>query len=245
MAIGRSDKTFVLADPTPGRRPHEDAERVRLAWEQDRCALQATGSQVIERLVGVAQRIAMSMEPKPHHWSDLQKIERILTRQVRNRNDASLSPEILVGKGRDVAHVDARANDTATLFHILERKRDEFAGRRVDDCSVKLGRRRISRGAGPSCAKIARERLGCGLPWSREREDTALLPSGDLKDNVSGGAKSIKSNRLAASREYERAPTNQSCAQEGCEIGRRSVLRKAVRVARVATACVAKPPSIE
>src|SRR5919204_569537 len=60
----------------------------------------------------------------------------VAPRQVRDRANDALAPEQLVRERRDVAHVDAGANDHACLAHGAQRRRDERADGREDDRGV-------------------------------------------------------------------------------------------------------------
>ena len=61
--------------------------------------------------------------------------------QVGNRTKHALAPEVLIGKGRDVAHVDAGADDYPALGHSPQRLRHEGTGRGEDDGRIQLRRR--------------------------------------------------------------------------------------------------------
>jgi len=74
-------------------------------------------TKIAERFVGVRERIRGGTS---YHWYLGRECEELLgvpARQVRNRLDDTLLPQILVGEARNVAHVDAATHNGSTLRH--------------------------------------------------------------------------------------------------------------------------------
>ena len=72
---------------------------------------------------------------------------------VYPRDQLALFPEQPIRKGRDVAHVNAAADDAPALAHRLQRERHQCTGGREDDCRVEPLGRHLVRYAGPHRAQ--------------------------------------------------------------------------------------------
>src|SRR5439155_1075079 len=145
----------------------------------------------IDELLG---RLVDVLEPKRLHLGadgDLRrKREELLAvaaRQIRHGPHDALPPEQLVRERRDVAHVDACADDLPSLADRSQRDRHERADWSEDDRRVELFGRRLVRISRPLHAERTRERLALLVPWTREREDAPPLVASDLRDDVSRG----------------------------------------------------------
>ncbi len=117
------------------------------------------GSDSGQRRVGLRQRKHLDGCADGHLRGQRQELLAIGARQVGHRADAALAPQPAVREGRDVAHVDAGADDGAALARGLQRGRHQRADRREDQRRIqRLGcvHRRI---AGPAAAQRAGEGL--------------------------------------------------------------------------------------
>ena len=155
-----------------------------------------------------------------------EELHPVLARQIRDRADDPLVPEQLVGEGRDVAHVDPRADEDAAAGEVAERRGHELARRREDDRRVELLRRRPVGGAGPLAAELPRERGGRVVAGADEAEQPPPLVACDLRDDVRGRAEPV---------EARAAPRPRPAAAPGT--------RSARRRAAVPPACPRSPPA--
>src|SRR3546814_6295439 len=69
----------------------------------------------------------------------------------------ALPPEISIGEARDVAHMDARADDPATLAHQLQGGGNKRTDWREDENGVEFHRCTLGRCAGPAAAERSEE----------------------------------------------------------------------------------------
>src|SRR5208283_507132 len=90
-----------------------DAQGMRTSGHEDRGTFEAPGTQIGERPVGFLERVGRGLRDDADLRGEVEEIETVLARKVRDRHELSLFPQQLVWKARDVAHVDARADDTA------------------------------------------------------------------------------------------------------------------------------------
>src|SRR5262249_9582394 len=127
---------------------------------------------------------------------------------------AALAPQEGIGERRDVAHVDAGADDAAAFARRRKRERHQRSDRREEKRRVeRLGRAR--RGvAGPAAAQPARKVLRCGVAGTRERVELAALEDRDLRDDVRGRAESVDADAARVARRCERAVADQSGAKQ-------------------------------
>ena len=95
----------------------------------------------------------------------------VAAREVGDRAHAALAPEQLVRERRDVAHVDAGADDGAALGERASAAGTSAPDRREDDRRVQLLGRRPVGAARPFGAELARERLRLVVAGAREGED--------------------------------------------------------------------------
>src|SRR5204863_4854782 len=99
----------------------------------------------------------------------------VAAREVRYGADDALVPQELVREQRDVAHVDAGADDGAAAGDDAQRRGHELAGRREDDRRVELLGSRLVRRAGPLAAELERERRCSVVSRTHEAEDALPL----------------------------------------------------------------------
>ncbi len=65
----------------------------------------------------------------------------VLTSEIGDRPDDALAPEIGIGKGRDIGHVNARADDLSALADRFERHGNERSHWSENDRCVEKDRR--------------------------------------------------------------------------------------------------------
>src|SRR6516225_9966055 len=95
--------------------------------------------QLVQDIVGFSERKRGRPGPDSNPWRDLQEIDAVLAREIGHRNQLPLFPEQMIGKARDIAHVNARADYPAALAHRAQRRRHQFPGRSIDDGGVERG----------------------------------------------------------------------------------------------------------
>src|SRR5437763_951785 len=98
----------------------------------------------------------------------------------------------MIGKGRDVAHVNSGGNYHPAFLEMTQRDRHECANGCEDDGGIHLFRRRLVGTAAPGCTKPLREFLCFDIARTCERENFAAFKMRDLTDDMRGGAKSVK-----------------------------------------------------
>src|SRR5665213_3353477 len=134
-------------------------------------ALEAAVAQVGKRLFGLGQGVRRDRRADRDLPGQRQELVSVLAGQVGHRADRALVPEVLVGKRRDVGHVDAGAHDRATGGQGLERRWDKLAGRGEDDRAVHgLGRWLVA-AARPAGAQLPCEGLRALIAGAGERVD--------------------------------------------------------------------------
>ena len=119
-------------------------------------------------------------------------------RLATERRDA-LAPEQLVRERRDVAHVDPGADDGSARRDRPRARPGRAPDRREDDRRVQLLRAAVVRAAGPHRAQLARELAALRLTGAREGVHLAALVSGDLGEDVGGGAEAVEARAARAS----------------------------------------------
>src|SRR5690606_11196017 len=148
----------------------------RARRHQHRGAVEPSRAQVVERLVGLLERVRRRLRLHAGLRRHAQEGDTVLAGQVRDGQELALFPQQRVRETRDVAHVDAAADDAAALADGLEGRGNERPDRREQDGGIEgLGRGPVG-AAGPGGAQRPRE----GGPWivsrSYEREYLASLP---------------------------------------------------------------------
>ena len=143
-----------------------------------------------------------------------QKLLAVGAGQIGDRDDAALLPQKPIGERRDVAHVDAAADDPPALAHRRERRGNERADGREQDRGVERLGRRLVRSAGPFGAHRAGERLAGRIAGPGEGEHPPSLPSADLGDDVRGRAEAVEADRPPVPGHFERPPADQAGAKQ-------------------------------
>src|SRR6266404_1469542 len=145
----------------------------------------------------------------------------------------SFLPKNIVGKTRNVAHVDSRAYHPAALAHRAQRRWHQFPGGGVDDGSIQRRVWELARCSGPHRTKLARKILRRDVTGSREGIDRPALPARDLGDNVPGRAEAIDAQPLRAARHHQRPPADQAGAQQRRDRNVVAVFAERESIARV------------
>src|SRR5438067_13297694 len=97
--------TFKIDDRL---RPHHEATlRSGLCDREDGGTLEAAMREVIERAVGVGQRIGVHLGANRDPGRELQELLAVPPGEVCHRADLPFLPQEVIRKRRDVAHVDA------------------------------------------------------------------------------------------------------------------------------------------
>ncbi len=162
-----------------------------------------------------------------------QEIDGILPRQIGDRDELPLLPQEMIGEARNVAHVNAGADDAAALSHRSQRERDERADRCKDDRGVERLRRRLVRAAGPNCAEAVGKGLARRIAGAREGEDRAPLPSRDLRHDMRGGAEPVEAEPPAVAGDHQRAPADEAGAEQRSKRHVAAVLAERKGIARI------------
>src|SRR3546814_14261301 len=81
-------------------------------------------------------------------------------------------------------------------------------------CASDLGRQ-VGRPARPAAPQRPRELLPALVAFLREGIDFAPLPGDDLREDMRGRAKAVKSDAPAVACHSQRAPADQACAKQG------------------------------
>src|ERR1700677_3524546 len=118
-----------------------------------RGAFEAPGAEIPQRLIGLGERVAGRLRNDADRRRQLQEVEPVLPGEIGDRHELPLLPKQAIGKGRNVAHMDARANDSTAFANRLQRQGNEISGRRKDDRGVEGLRRYFVRAAWPFCAE--------------------------------------------------------------------------------------------
>src|ERR687890_1661 len=108
----------------------------------------------------------------------------VLTRQVGHRAHRALTPEDLIGERRDIAHVDARADNGPAPGNGPEGRGYEGSDGGEDDRRVELLGWRFFGASRPLGAKASGELLRPRVVRAGEGEDTPSLLNSDLGHDV-------------------------------------------------------------
>src|SRR5215210_8730296 len=98
-------------------------------------------AQCFQGLVGLFEGERHDFGADGYFWGEREELQTVLAREVGHRAYGALAPEDLVGEGRDVAHVYARADHGPAPGDGPEGRGNEGADRCEDDRRVQfLGR---------------------------------------------------------------------------------------------------------
>src|SRR5260370_9461085 len=178
---------------------------------QNCSAVQPTGEQIGERLVGTSERISRSFRLDPHLWHDREKVLAVLSGQISDRFELTLVPKNFVCETWNVAHVNSGADHTAAFAHRAQSRRHKGADRRVNDGAIERFGWSVVGTSGPTGAKLFGESLPGIVTRSGEREYLPPLPARDLGDDMRSGAKPVQAQFFAVPRDLQGAPADQAC----------------------------------
>src|SRR5262249_40389491 len=151
--------------------PRLRAETIRALRNQHGRTGEATFAQIGERRVGLCEGISLC---RRMHWYLRRESEEFLAvaaRQIGDRADHAFFPQEMIGKSRDVAHMDAGADDGAALSGRCERSGHERAHGGEDQRGIERLRRLLARAAGPDRAEAPRELLTGRVSVAGKSED--------------------------------------------------------------------------
>lgn len=206
---------MLLEPPARGERRPASGRRV-VATVEHGCAAHAAGAQVVQRLVRLGKPVRLDFHAQRDARCQLQKLEPVGTGEVGHRAETALAPQPGVGKGGDLAHVDACANHGAALAYRAQGGRHERAHGSKDERSVQACRGRELAGCGAGAAQLERQGLRRRVTRTRERVNLAPLPHGDLGDEMRRGTEAKDAQHPGIARHAQRAPADQPGAQQGC-----------------------------
>jgi hypothetical protein len=112
------------------------------AHQQNGCSRELPFAKAIQGLIRLFERKWLS---RRSHWNFRRQVEKFMTvlaGQIGHGANRAFFPQVAVGKGRNIAHVNASTDDDAALAHGPKSRRNESSDRGEDDRRVKrLGRR--------------------------------------------------------------------------------------------------------
>ena len=110
--------------------------------------------------------------------------------------------------------MDPRADDSAALADVAQRRRHEVPDRGEDDHGVQLLRWTAECGARPLGSERPREGLRLVVAFARSCEHPSALCNGYLAHDVRRGAEAVEPERLALARESQRAVADEAGTEE-------------------------------
>src|SRR4051812_1229650 len=147
---------------------------------ENRCAGDTTLTQIGQRIIRALERIDRTLCSDPQVLQALEELHSVVAREVRDRADDALTPQQLVRKRTDIAHVNAGAYNNATFANMAQRFDNERAVRRENDRGIHFVRWHIGRTTSPDSSHLARKLLRRMISSARECEDLAAVRSRDL-----------------------------------------------------------------
>src|SRR5262249_13027244 len=96
-----------------------------------------------------------------------------------------------IGKGRDIAHVYAGADDAASLAHRMKCERHQVSDRCIDDCRIERLGGFFVRASCPGGAELQGKILRSSVSRPRESQYLAPLLARALRDDMRRRAKTI------------------------------------------------------
>lgn len=169
--------------------------------------------QIVQRLVGLLEWISGGLGFDPDFRRDFEKIQPVLTRQICDRDNLALLPKIIVRECGDFAHMNTRANDSATFAHGFQRSRHQTPNRSEDDGRIEKLRRNLIRTACPDRAETTSEILGFRIARAGKAIHFAFLPAQNLGNDMRRRTETIEPDALAVSGFGERTPADQPSAK--------------------------------
>src|ERR1019366_4192590 len=96
-------------------------------------AFEPPRTEIREGSIGLIEWITCGLGDDTDLRRKAEEIDAILPREIGDRNKLTLFPKEPIGKARNVAHMDACANDASPLADCFQRQRHQVANRRKDD----------------------------------------------------------------------------------------------------------------
>lgn len=158
---------------------------------------------------------------KPDAWfqagpvSGLEKRCAVVAGEIGDGDDSTFAPQSRVGKGRNVAHVDAGAGHRPALVDSLERNEHERPDRGKDESRIERNGRCITGAARPDAAELPGKSLPGKVAVTREGRDLTALPKRNLRQNMRSAAEAVKHDLPCVSSKAQRAPADKTCTQQG------------------------------
>ena len=134
---GKGESLFALIHGDPLLPDLRRASTGKLGYEH-RGAADSTGTEAVQRLVGLAQGKRLHRRSHGNTRRERKELLPIAAGEVGDGAEAALFPQELVGEARDVAHVNAAADDGAAFGDGFEGERDQLARRGEDDRGIRL-----------------------------------------------------------------------------------------------------------
>src|SRR3569832_1299510 len=164
---------------------------------QDCRAIEAAFAQFLQGFICLAQRERNRSCFDIELRGERKKGFAIGAREVGDRAHYALSPQQRIGKLRNVAHMNAGADYGRSFAGGRQRKRNQRADWSKQNRGVKQHGRYLSRIAGPGCPERARKCLRARVARTREGIHFLSLLTGDLRDDVRGGAESVQPDAMS------------------------------------------------
>src|SRR5262245_33836796 len=155
-------------------------------------AVQAARTKIAQGIIRTGERVGGGLDGDLGLWHDAEKIYAVPAREIGDRDDLSFFPQQVIGKARDIAHVDAGAHHAAALAHRPQGGWNERAHRRVDDRGIEGFRRQLIGPTNPIGAEALRKGFGGLVARPDKSEYLAALPFRYLSDDMGGGSKAIE-----------------------------------------------------
>ena len=144
---------------------------------QNRRAREGPFAQPLQDGVGLSEWMRFHFDLEWDTTCQLHEFLAIPTGKIGDRSNDPLTPQDLVGHGRDLAHVYPSENERAALHNLPEGDRNQIPYWRKDDRSVGWFGRSFIRAASPFTSQRTGEISSLDIVGTREGEDApALMP---------------------------------------------------------------------
>src|SRR5207249_3563216 len=134
----------------PERRP--PSPRLRRGYMENGCSCEFAGAEFVECRVRFFERKGFDFCFYRHARRNFEKFFTVAASQVGDGGDCALLPKIDIGKGRDVAHVNAAANHDAAFSERAKCCWNQRPNRRKNDRGIEFFRWDFVRTASPNRA---------------------------------------------------------------------------------------------
>ena len=110
--------------------------------------------------------------------------------------------------------MNSSGNYDTAFIEMTQCDRHECADRREDDGGIQFFGRRLVRSASPGSTETLRKFLGLGIAGAGEGENFTSFKNCDLRDDMGGGAKSVKAEPFGIATFAQSAKPNQARTQQ-------------------------------